>query len=112
MHVLFVCSRNRLRSPTAENVFRDWPGIQVASAGLKPDANEVLTREDLEWADLVLVMEAKHKSEISRRFMPHLRDTRLAVLGIPDDYGFMDPDLIELLLRRVAPYLPARQDLI
>ncbi|WP_337000674.1 MULTISPECIES: low molecular weight protein tyrosine phosphatase family protein [unclassified Microbacterium] len=108
MNVLFVCSRNRLRSPTAENVFRDWPGVSVASAGLKPDAEELLTAEDLEWADLVLVMEKRHKSEISRRFMPHLRDTRVVVLGIPDDYGFMDPELVEILQRKVPPYLRGR----
>ncbi|MGN7979100.1 low molecular weight protein tyrosine phosphatase family protein [Microbacterium sp. 22195] len=105
MRVLFVCSRNRLRSPTAEQVFRTWPGIEVASAGLKPDADEVLGPEDLEWADLVLVMENKHKRELSRRFMRHLDHVRVAVLGIPDDYDFMDPDLVEILLRRVPPFL-------
>lgn len=105
MNVLFVCSRNRLRSPTAENVFRDWPGIQVASAGLAPDADEVLTAEDVEWADVVLAMEKKHKTEISRRFMPQLRDTRVVVLGIRDDYGFMDPELVEILRAKVPPHL-------
>lgn len=107
MRVLFVCSRNRLRSPTAEQVFREWPGIEVASAGLKPDADEVLGPEDLEWADLVLVMENRHKSELSRRFMRHLGQVRVGVLGIADDYEFMDPDLVELLLRRVPPFLPS-----
>ncbi|MCK2023034.1 hypothetical protein KZC52_08880 [Microbacterium sp. kSW2-24] len=108
MNVLFVCSRNRLRSPTAENVFRDWPGIRVASAGLKPDAEERLTPDDLDWADLVLVMEKRHKSEISRRFMPHLRDVRIVVLGIPDDFDFMDPQLVDLLQRKVPPHLRGR----
>jgi predicted protein tyrosine phosphatase len=105
MNVLFVCSRNRLRSPTAENVFRDWPDIQVASAGLAPDADEVLTAEDVEWADVVLAMEKKHKTEISRRFMPQLRDTRVVVLDIRDDYGFMDPELVEILRAKVPPHL-------
>ncbi|MFK3836060.1 low molecular weight protein tyrosine phosphatase family protein [Microbacterium sp. NPDC087868] len=108
MNVLFVCSRNRLRSPTAENVFRDWPGIRVASAGLKPDAEERLTPDDLDWADLVLVMEKRHKSEISRRFMPHLRGLRIVVLDIPDDFEFMDPQLVDLLQRKVPPHLRGR----
>ncbi|UPL14482.1 low molecular weight protein tyrosine phosphatase family protein [Microbacterium galbinum] len=108
MNVLFVCSRNRLRSPTAENVFRDWPGIRVASAGLKADAEERLTPDDLDWADLVLVMEKRHKSEISRRYMPHLRDVRIVVLGIPDDFEFMDPQLVDLLQRKVPPHLRGR----
>lgn len=106
LHVLFVCSRNRLRSPTAEAVFRDWPGIEVASVGLKPDAEEVATPEDIAWADLILVMEPTHKRELSRRFAPQLRDTRVVVLGIPDDYGFTDADLVERLRRVVPRHLP------
>jgi predicted protein tyrosine phosphatase len=91
--------------PTAEDLFRTWPGVQVASAGLKADVDEILTAEDLEWADLVLVMEKRHKQELSRRFMSSLRDTPVAVLGIPDDYDYMAPELVELLLRKVPPYL-------
>lgn len=105
-HVLFICSRNRLRSPTAENVFRDWPGIAVASAGLKPDAEERLSPELLAWADIVFVMEAVHKRELSGRFGMELRGKKLVCLAIRDDYAFMDPALVELLLRRVTPHLP------
>ncbi len=104
-HVLFICSRNRLRSPTAENIFRHWPGITVASAGLKRDADEFLTREHLAQADLVFVMEAVHKRELTRRFGEELRGKSLICLAIADNYGFMDPALIELLQRRVAPHL-------
>jgi len=103
--VLFVCSRNRLRSPTAEQVFRDWPGIEVQSAGLKPDAEERLSGEHLAWADVVFVMEAAHKRELARRFAPSLRDTRVVCLDIPDDFEFMDPALVEILQRRVPPHL-------
>jgi len=35
-NLLFLCSRNRLRSPTAEPVFADRPGVETASAGLSP----------------------------------------------------------------------------
>jgi predicted protein tyrosine phosphatase len=52
-HVLFVCSRNQLRSPTAENVFSAWPGIEVASAGLDPAADVPVTPELLQWAELI-----------------------------------------------------------
>lgn len=39
MHrVLFICSRNRLRSPSAERLFADWPGVETDSAGLAADA--------------------------------------------------------------------------
>jgi len=106
MRVLFVCSRNRLRSPTAEAVFRGWPGIEVASVGLKADADEVATPEDIAWADLIFAMESTHKRELSRRFSPQLRDTRVIVLGIKDEYGFMDADLVAILRRTVPPHLP------
>lgn len=51
-HILFICSQNRLRSPTAEQVFADWPGIETASAGLKPDADVPVSPELPQWADL------------------------------------------------------------
>lgn len=105
LRILFVCSRNRRRSPTAETLFKDYPGVAVSSAGLKSDADEVLTPEDLEWAEIIFVMEKRHKAELSRRFMVHLRDKRVVVLGIPDRYAYMDSELIEVLQKKVPPYL-------
>jgi predicted protein tyrosine phosphatase len=61
-HVLFICSQNRLRSPTAEQVFADWPGIETSSAGLNHDAENPLTPELLQWADTIFVMERAHRS--------------------------------------------------
>ena len=87
-------------------MFRDWPGIAVASAGLKPDAEERLSPELLAWADIVFVMEAVHKRELSGRFGMELRGKKLVCLAIRDDYAFMDPALVELLQRRVTPHLP------
>ncbi len=103
--VLFICSRNRLRSPTAEEVFRGWPGVEVDSAGLSPDAEVPLSVEQLQWADLILVMEPVHRRGLNRRFGSDLRGKRVVVLGIADDYGFMDPRLIELLKERVVKHL-------
>jgi len=65
-HVLFLCSRNRLRSPTAEQVFSTWRGLEVDSAGLADDAEVVLTDEQLEWADLIVLMEASHRRACRR----------------------------------------------
>jgi predicted protein tyrosine phosphatase len=28
---IFLCARNRLRSPTAAQVFTSWPGVETAS---------------------------------------------------------------------------------
>ncbi len=104
-HVLFICSQNRLRSPTAEQVFADWPGIETASAGLKPDADVPVSPELLQWADLIFVMERAHRSRLSSRFRPWLGGKRLVCLDIPDDYDFMQPALVGLLERKVAPFL-------
>lgn len=109
-NVLFICSQNRLRSPTAEQVFADWPGIETSSAGLKHDSDNPLTPELLRWADLIFVMERAHRSKLSTRFRPHLGRARIICLGIPDDFDFMDPALIRLLMARMPPYLPERHD--
>lgn len=105
MNVLFVCSQNKLRSPTAEQVFANWPGIEVNSAGLDDDCGNPVTPEDLEWANLVLVMEQAHRNKLSRRFKKHLKNARVIVLGIPDDYAFMDPELVRILQAKVPPLL-------
>lgn len=106
MNVLFVCSQNRLRSPTAEHLFADWPGISTASAGTNLSAEQPLTPELVEWADLICVMEAEHRSRLRSRFRAHLHDQRVVCLRIPDRYRYMQPELVELLLERVRPLLP------
>jgi len=108
LNVLFVCSQNRLRSPTAEHVFANWPGIEVASAGLNHDAENPVTPELLAWADLILVMEKAQRNRLSQKFRRHLDGVRVACLDIPDDYAFMDPALIRLLQARVPRHLPRR----
>jgi predicted protein tyrosine phosphatase len=103
--VLFLCSRHRLRSPTAEQVFCGWPGLEVDSAGLAPDADTPLSADQVAWADLILVMENAHRRRLQSRFAGPLKGKRVAVLGIPDDYDFMQPELVELLLRKAGPLL-------
>ncbi len=109
-HVLFVCGKNRLRSPTAEQVFADWPGVETASAGTGHDADCPVSAELLDWADVVLVMEAAHRTKIAARSPPQLRGKRLAVLGIPDVYDYTAPGLVQRLLERVPRYLPGRDN--
>jgi predicted protein tyrosine phosphatase len=105
-HVLFVCSQNRLRSPTAEQIFSQRSDIAVQSAGTNNDADNPLTRELVEWADIIFVMEESHRSKLQQRFRPALRTARVVCLDIPDDYGFMDPVLVRLLEAKVSRYLP------
>lgn len=90
MHrVLFICSRNRLRSPSAERLFADWPGVETDSAGLAADAETPLEREQLEWATLVVVMERRHRQALLRRHAAAMKGKRLVCLDIPDDYAYM-----------------------
>jgi predicted protein tyrosine phosphatase len=104
--ILFLCSQNKLRSPTAEAIFADHPGIEVDSAGLNNDAEVRLSEEQVRWADLILVMEKVHRDRLNRKFRSALAGKRIAVLNIPDDYDYMDSDLIALLKARCAVYLP------
>ena len=106
-HVLFICGQNKLRSPTAEHVFADWPGIETSSAGLNNDAENPVTPELLQWADMIFVMERTHKTKLSAKFKRDLiDDTSVIVLNIPDEYTYMDPTLIAVLKEKVAPHLP------
>jgi len=104
--ILFICSQNRLRSPTAEQVFSSRPGLEVASAGLNNDAESPVTPELLEWADLVFVMEKAHRNKLSKKFRANLSGKRVICLDIPDEFEFMDPILVMLLNAKVPQFLP------
>lgn len=103
--LLFVCSRNRWRSPTAEAVFARYEGIETQSAGVSKDADTPISAEVIEWADMIFVMEPIHKEKLIKAFGPLLRTKRVTVLGIPDNYRFMQPELIALLEERVGRFI-------
>jgi predicted protein tyrosine phosphatase len=105
---LFVCSQNRLRSPTAEQIFADWPGLAVASAGTNSDAKVPLTDELVEWADTIFVMERAHRNKVSSKFRRALGPRRIVCLEIPDEYEFMDPALVRLMRSKMQRHLPPR----
>ncbi len=103
--VLFICSQNKLRSPTAEQVFSKDRRLEVRSAGVDRDADCPLSSEDLEWADVIFVMEKTHQRKISRNYRSSLRGKRVICLNIPDEYDFMDPALVALLETSVPRHL-------
>jgi predicted protein tyrosine phosphatase len=106
-NILFICSQNRHRSPTAEQVFFGYPGIECESAGLNNDADNPVTPELVEWAELIFVMEKAHRSKLSAKFGRHLKNARVVCLDIPDEFDFMDPVLVRLLKEKVTRFLPA-----
>lgn len=104
-NALFICSQNRLRSPTAEHIFSTWPDIETDSAGLLADADVPLSPEQIEWADIIFVMERSHRNKLSKRYRKYLKGKRVICLEIPDDYEYMDPVLIKLLEAKAGPFL-------
>ena len=103
--VLFVCSRNQWRSPTAETVFRKDAGLSVRSAGTSRAARRTITVADIRWADMILVMEDKHRARLRAQFRNELRYKTMHTLDIPDLYRYMDPDLIAILRAKAEPLI-------
>ncbi|MCZ4262307.1 hypothetical protein O4G76_15815 [Limimaricola sp. G21655-S1] len=97
MRILFVCSSNLIRSPTAEHHFAGRPGIGTLSAGVGSDAIRPLTAEMVEWADLILTMEKGYAETVRERFAEELGDTPMVSLDVPDRFKRNAPDLIALL---------------
>ena len=105
INVLFVCSKNQWRSPTAEAVFRNDPGVSVRSAGTSRGARHTISIADIRWADVILVMEDKHSSRLRAQFRDEVRYKKLYTLDIPDLYKFMDPELVEILRDKAEPLI-------
>ena len=105
MNLLFICSRNTWRSPTAEAIYRNMNEIDVRSAGTEPSAKIKVNRKLIEWANIIFAMEKKHKQRIIEKYPEETSNKRIVVLDIPDDYQYMDAELIESIKSSVSPYL-------
>ena len=103
--ILFICSKNKWRSLTAEKIFHGFNGYDVRSAGTEVNARIKVTEGHIGWADIIFVMEKKHSKRIKDRFGDMLYNKKIICLDIPDDYGFMDEELIELLKGRVSEHI-------
>ena len=96
LNVLFICSKNQWRSPTAEVIYRNDFRINVRSAGTSSSARKRISQANINWADLILVMESKHKKRIIQDYY-HLDLPEIIVLDIPDEYQYMDEELVNKL---------------
>ena len=103
--LLFICSLNKWRSPTAEHIFADYLNIETDSAGLNRGAEVRLDTAQIEWTDIIFVMEKKHHKKLNETFREYLTEKKIVVLHIPDKYQYMDKDLVRLIKERCAPYL-------
>ena len=104
--LLFICSENRLRSPTAEAVFSEYDGVEAIGAGTNADAETPVSGDLIEWADIVLVMEKVHRNKVTKKYNELLKDKIVVVLDIPDIYECMQPELIRLLKAKVSKVVP------
>jgi predicted protein tyrosine phosphatase len=103
--ILFVCAQNKLRSPTAENIFSIYKNIECTSAGIHESADNPLNKETVEWADIIFTMERKHRTKIQQKFRQSLNGKKIISLEIPDKFQYMEPTLIELLTVKVTPHI-------
>jgi predicted protein tyrosine phosphatase len=105
LNVLFVCSRNKWRSRTAETIFKDSQDFKVKSAGTEPSARIKVSAKLINWADLIFAMEMRHEQRLNEKFPMLTTRKQIVVLDIPDEYQYMDSELVEIIKTSVSSYL-------
>lgn len=105
MNILFICGRNQWRSPTAEQVFRRYSTLTVRSAATSRNAKKTVSHDLLHWADVICVMEQKHKNRLMAEYRRIIENKPLHVLDIPDNYRYMDPVLV-MPLEEIVSEIP------
>lgn len=116
--LLFVCSRNQWRSPTAAALFKNSDFLSdrlrqryvARSAGTSDKARVKITAGMINWADKIFVMEKRHAAIIQQKYPDNIKDRSIITLHISDDYQYMDPELIDMLESRLAEYLDLGRD--
>jgi predicted protein tyrosine phosphatase len=103
--VLFICRLNRHRSATAERIFCKRKDMDVRSAGTAEDALVRVNERMLDWADQIFVMDPLQVEALQRMFPAHPALSRVICLDIPDEFVFLQPQLVELLQDRVSEHL-------
>jgi len=111
---LFVCYANSNRSPTAEEVCRRIAqendlDVEASSAGISKGANKPLTKEMVDQADKIFVMEEYMKLILVQDYKQNL--AKVVCLDIPDVYCRDDPWLVGILEDKLYEYL-AQEGLI
>jgi predicted protein tyrosine phosphatase len=102
LNILFVCSRNKKRSLTAEAIFKNNGQHHVVSAGTEESARRKLSQDMLDNADLIFAMEKRHRDRIRQNFETN---KEIIVLDIPDEYEYMDEELVAMLQDMIKPFL-------
>lgn len=104
-NLLFICSRNQWRSPTAEQAWKNRQGYNSRSAGTSPNARKTVGPADIRWADFIFVMEKKHRNRLMEKFTRILGHKQIFILDIPDEYQYMDSELVSEIECKVSGIL-------
>ncbi len=86
-------------------MFSEYPGVETRSAGVNNDAEYRVTSEDILWAECIFVMENVHKKKLQQKFKTYIKDQKIIVLSIPDNYEYMELALVEELKMKVGRYI-------
>jgi predicted protein tyrosine phosphatase len=105
MNWLFICSKNRIRSLTAEHIFQNKPGLQVRSAGTAIDARRRVNSSDIEWADHIFVMEEKHRQILEQKYPTQIHMTQVTCLDVGNEYQYMEEELVTVLEELLQEFL-------
>lgn len=103
--LLFLCSRNRIRSLTAERLMSGVPGYDVRSAGTEPGARVRISPGLIGWAEVIFAMEPMHRRIVQEKFAEELTDREIVVLHVPDEFEYLDEELFEVLRGVLGPWL-------
>jgi protein-tyrosine phosphatase len=109
-NLLVVFGRNKRRSRTAEFLFKNDNRFSVRSAGISPKSDRKISEKDIHWANLILVMENNQRSKI-REMYRHLEIPKIEILNIPDDYEFMNEELIGILTEKINDSFQSNYDI-
>lgn len=105
MRVLFVCRQNKVRSLTAEHLYRVRPDLEVRSAGTATFAKNQLTNELLAWADVIFVFDETQTEAIATRFGNDALQKQVICLDLPDIFDYKSQNLVVKLTAKLEPYL-------
>ena len=105
MKILFVCSGNIDRSPTAENIYSDRCDLEVKSAGVADYAQIPVSAELIQWADIILCMEEKHAQKIKKKYPGIAGNKIIDSLDVPDKYEYMNKNLVNMIREKTDAWL-------
>lgn len=99
-NVLVVCGRNKRRSRTAEYMFKNDQRFNIRSVGLSPRSLREIKAKDVEWSNIILVMDDEQSSQLKSQYKSNDIPV-VEVLGIEDTYEYLNLELQEILRREI-----------